>query len=40
MNETKTKKICCECGRELTQEECEYNKQNGLSGYCIIHRRR
>lgn len=35
-----TKNICCECGEELTQKEIEYNKQNGLSGYCTIHRKK
>ncbi len=37
MNETKIKKVCCECREELTQKEIEYNKEKGLSGYCTIH---
>jgi hypothetical protein len=33
-------KVCCECKKDLTQEEIEYNQGHGLSGYCTEHRRK
>lgn len=36
---TECKTVCCKCGKELTEEEIEYNKKNALSGYCTKHRK-